>query len=56
MTTPYRPRRVGVAMWMLAPSAISLGAAVTAAIEFAPLPLGYNVRATLGGARGLCLD
>ncbi|HEY0018934.1 MAG TPA: hypothetical protein VGC13_21720 [Longimicrobium sp.] len=51
---------VGVAMWMLAPSAVSLGAAllgaaVAAAIEFAPLPLDDNVRVTLGGGAGIML-
>lgn len=51
---------VGVAMWMLAPSAVSLGAAllgaaVAATIEFAPLPLDDNVRVTLGGGAGIML-
>jgi dolichol kinase len=51
---------VGVAMWMLVPSAVSLGAAllgaaVAAAIEFAPLPLDDNVRVTLGGGAGIML-
>lgn len=51
---------VGVGMWMLAPSTVSLGAAllgaaVAATIEFAPLPLDDNVRVTLGGGAGIML-
>jgi dolichol kinase len=49
---------VGVGMWLLAPSAVSLaaallGAVVAASIEFAPLPLDDNVRVTLGGGAGI---
>ncbi len=51
---------VAVGMWLLAPSAVSLaaallGAVVAASIEFAPLPLDDNVRVTLGGGTGIML-
>jgi dolichol kinase len=51
---------VGVGVWMLAPDALSLGAAllgavVAATVEFAPLPLDDNVRVTLAGGAGIML-
>jgi dolichol kinase len=51
---------VGVGMWLLAPSAVPLaaallGAVAAACIEFAPLPLDDNVRVTLGGGAGIML-
>ncbi|HYR09506.1 MAG TPA: SEC59/DGK1/VTE5 family protein [Longimicrobium sp.] len=51
---------IGVAAWMLAPDAVSLGAGVlgalvAATVEFAPLPLDDNVRVTLAGGAGIML-
>lgn len=51
---------IGVGVWMLAPGAVPLAAAllgaVTAAtVEFAPLPLDDNLRVTLAGGAGIML-
>ena len=51
---------IGVGLWMLAPGAVPLaaallGAAVAATVEFAPLPLDDNVRVTLAGGAGIML-
>lgn len=51
---------IGVGLWMLAPGAVSLaaallGAVVAATVEFAPLPLDDNVRVTLAGGAGIML-
>ncbi|MBW3571101.1 MAG: phosphatidate cytidylyltransferase [Gemmatimonadetes bacterium] len=49
---------VGVGMWMLAPAAVPLAAAVfaalvAAAVEFAPLPLDDNLSITLAGGAAI---
>lgn len=51
---------VGVGVWMLAPDALPLGAAVlgamvAATVEFAPQPLDDNIRVTLAGGAGIML-
>jgi len=51
---------VAVGVWMMAPAALPLaaallGALVAASIEFAPLPLDDNVRVTLAGGAGIVL-
>ena len=51
---------VAVGVWMMAPAALPLAAALlgalaAASIEFAPLPLDDNVRVTLAGGAGIML-
>jgi dolichol kinase len=49
---------IGVGLWVLAPGAVSLaaallGAVAAATVEFAPLPLDDNLRITLAGGAGI---